>query len=148
MAFQLKSAAFQANGRIPDVYTCEHDDLPPPLTWTGALAGTKSFASIVDDPDAPGGTFCHWAIFDVSPTSTSLGDGTPIAAHERVIDFGWVGYGGPCPPAGRLHHYRFRLLALDAERLNVRPHVACQDVQRAADSHELAEATLVGTYAR
>src|SRR5258707_3832760 len=77
MAFQLKTAAFAPNGRIPDVYTCEGEDVPPPLAWNGAPAGTKSFALIVDDPDAPGRTFCHWAIFDISPTVTSVG-GAPF----------------------------------------------------------------------
>jgi Raf kinase inhibitor-like YbhB/YbcL family protein len=148
MPFQLKSAAFRPNGRIPDTYTCEGEDVPPPLVWSGAPAGTKSFALIVDDPDAPGGTFCHWAIFDISPTATSLGDETPIGAHEAMNDFGRAGYGGPCPPPGRPHHYRFRLLALDVERLDIRPRAKCQDVARAAERHKLAEAMLVGTYAR
>jgi Raf kinase inhibitor-like YbhB/YbcL family protein len=72
MAFQLKTAAFPPNGRIPEIYTCEGEDVPPPLVWSGAPAGTKSFALIVDDPDAPGGRFCHWAIFDIGPTITSV----------------------------------------------------------------------------
>jgi Raf kinase inhibitor-like YbhB/YbcL family protein len=94
---------------------------------------------IVDDPDAPGGTFCHWAIFDISPVATSLGDGIPIGAHETVNDFGRVGYSGPCPPRGRPHHYRFRLLALDVARLDINRNAKCQDVQRAAERHKLAE---------
>jgi Raf kinase inhibitor-like YbhB/YbcL family protein len=148
MAFQLNTVAFPPNGRIPDIYTCEGEDVPPPLAWSGAPAGTRSFALIVDDPDAPGGTFCHWAISDIRPTVTSLGDGIPIGAHEAVNDFGQVGYGGPCPPPGRPHHYRFRLLALDVARLDVKPQAKCQDVQRAAERHKLAEAKVVGTYAR
>ena len=148
MAFQLKTAAFLPNGRIPDIYTCEGEDVPPPLVWSGAPAGTKSFALIVDDPDAPGGTFCHWAIFDISPTATSVGDEIPAGAHEAVNDFGRRGYGGPCPPPRHLHHYRFRLMALDEAQLDIPSHAKCQVVQRASEPHKLAEATLVGTYAR
>jgi len=139
MAFQLKSAAFPHNGRILGVYACDGEDVPPSLAWSGAPAGTKSFALIVDDPDAPGGTFCHWAIFDIGPTTVSLDDGIPTGAHETVNDFDRMDYGGPCPPPGPPHHYRFRLLALDIARLNVRPHAKCQDVQRAAESHMLAK---------
>jgi Raf kinase inhibitor-like YbhB/YbcL family protein len=97
MAFQLKTAAFPPNGRIPEIYTCEGEDVPPPLAWSGAPAGTKSFALIVDDPDAPGGTFCHWAIFDIGPAVTNVGDEIPLGAHQAVNDFGRMGYGGPCP---------------------------------------------------
>jgi Raf kinase inhibitor-like YbhB/YbcL family protein len=148
MAFQLKTAAFPPNGRIPDIYTCEGEDVPPALAWSGAPAGTESFALIVDDPDAPGTIFCHWAIFDIRPTATSVGNGIPTGARESVNDFGRTGYGGPCPPPGRPHRYRFRLLALGVARLDIGPHAKCQDVLRAAERHKLAEATLVGTYAR
>ena len=98
MAFQLKTAAFPPNGRIPEIYKCEGEDVPPPLVWSGAPAGTKSFALIVDDPDAPGGTFCHWAIFDVGPTVTSVSDEIPMGAHEAVNDFGRMGW-WPLPSA-------------------------------------------------
>jgi Raf kinase inhibitor-like YbhB/YbcL family protein len=148
MAFELKTAAFPPNGRIPDIYTCEGEDVPPPLAWSGAPAGTKSLALIVDDPDAPKGTFCHWAMFDISPTATGIGDEIPAGAHEAVNDFGRMGYGGPCPPPGHVHHYRFRMIALNVPRLNIPQRATCQDVQRAAGPHKLAEATLVGTYAR
>ena len=97
MAFQLKAVAFPPNGRIREVQTCEGEDVPPPLVWSAAPAGTKSFALIVNDSDAPRGTFCHWAIFDVAPTVTSVSDEIPIGAHETVNDFGRMGYGGPCP---------------------------------------------------
>jgi Raf kinase inhibitor-like YbhB/YbcL family protein len=130
------------NGRIPE---SDGEDVPPPLIWSGAPAGTKSFALIVDDPDAPGGTFCHWAIFDISPAATSVGEEMPIGVHEAVNDFGRMGYGGPCPPRGQLHHYRFRLMALDVARLNIPPDARYHGVQRAAEPHKLAEATLVGT---
>jgi Raf kinase inhibitor-like YbhB/YbcL family protein len=148
MAFQLKTAAFPPNGRIPEIYTCEGEDVPPPLVWSGAPAGTKSFALIVDDPDAPGGRFCHWAIFDIGPTITSVGDEIPMGAQEAVNDFGRMGYGGPRPPPGHLHHYRFRLMALDVARLDIPPHAKCQGVQHAAERHKLAESTFMGTYAR
>jgi Raf kinase inhibitor-like YbhB/YbcL family protein len=115
---------------------------------SGAPAGTKSFALIVDDPDAPRGTFCHWAMFDISPTATGVSDEMPAGAHEAVNDFGRMGYGGPCPPPGHVHHYRFRLMALNVPRLNIPQRATCQDVQPAAEPHKLAEATLVGTYAR
>jgi Raf kinase inhibitor-like YbhB/YbcL family protein len=121
MAFQLKTAAFPANGRIPEIYTCEGEDVPPPLVWSGAPAGTKSFAMIVDDPDAPGGTFCHWAIFDIGPAVTNVGDEIPLGAHQAVNDFSRMGYGGPRPPPGHLHHYRFRLMAIDVAQHPTRP---------------------------
>jgi len=148
MAFQLKSTAFPANGRIPDQYTCTGEDVPPPLSWKGAPATTQSFALIVDDPDAPGGTFHHWAIFDIGAAMTALDSGRASGAQEAVNDFGRAGYGGPCPPPGRPHHYRFRLFALDVEHLDVPRHSKCRDVEKSAARHTLAEATLIGTYSR
>ena len=101
------------------------------------------------NPMRPGGTFCHWAIFDIGPAVTGVGDEIPVGAHEAENDFGRMGYSGPCPPPGHPPaHYRFRLMALDVARLNIPPHARCQGVQRAAERHKLAEATLVGTYAR
>ena len=148
MAFQLQTTAFLPNGRIPDIYTCEGEDVPPPLAWSNPPPGTRSLALIVDDPDAPGGTFCHWAVFDIQPTGTPSPRPVAVGAHQGVNDFGRMGYGGPCPPPGRPHRYRFRLLALDVPRLDIRPQAGCRDLERAAERHKLAEALLVGTYGR
>jgi Raf kinase inhibitor-like YbhB/YbcL family protein len=150
---QLTSPAFRANDRIPPVHTCDGNDTSPPLAWSGAPSGTKSFALILADPDAPGRTFYHWAIFDIAATATVLGAGTRKSelvdgARQATNDFGRVGYGGPCPPPGRPHHYRFRLLALDVDRLDVPSRARCIDVERRAEPHRLAEATLTAIYGR
>jgi Raf kinase inhibitor-like YbhB/YbcL family protein len=120
MALTLKSSAFGQEQRIPDRYTCEGDDISPPLSWSGAPPRTQSFALVCSDPDAPMKTWYHWAIFDIPATADHLdeGVGSRVRAgglRQAVNDFGRPGYGGPCPPKGHSeHHYRFHLLALDA----------------------------------
>jgi Raf kinase inhibitor-like YbhB/YbcL family protein len=119
MALTLTSPDFSHNGSIPRQHTCDAADTAPTLEWTGAPSGTKSFALIVDDPDAPDPkapkmTYVHWVVYNLPPSATSLGGGTkPSAgAREGTNDFKKIGYGGPCPPIGR-HRYFFKLYALD-----------------------------------
>jgi Raf kinase inhibitor-like YbhB/YbcL family protein len=154
MAFQLSSAAFKDGERIPDRYTCTGQDISPPLAWSGAPEGARSFALLCDDPDAPGGTWHHWAVFDLPADTRSLPEAYPTDAtvgtsRQAVNDFRRTGYGGPCPPPGHgVHHYRFRLLALTVARLDLDAKARCLQVEAAARPHILAEARLTGTYAR
>ena len=154
MSLHLYSEVFANDELIPTEYTCDGRDLSPPLEWAGAPEGTRSFALICDDPDAPGGTFAHWAIYNLPDDVTFLEGGHssrngPSPYPEGANDFGRNAYGGPCPPAGHgVHHYRFRLLALDTAELDVPVEAAVADVESAARRHSLAEAQLVGHYER
>jgi Raf kinase inhibitor-like YbhB/YbcL family protein len=151
---QLKSNAFAEGGVIPRRFTCEGEDLSPPLHWSDAPAGTCSFVLLCDDPDAPAGTWHHWAAYDLPVDRTALPDGAgrpdgQEGLKQAINDFGRAGYGGPCPPRGHgPHHYCFRLLALSTDRLPVRNAPSCQNVERQARKHLIAEAILVGLYER
>jgi Raf kinase inhibitor-like YbhB/YbcL family protein len=152
--FQLRSPAFADGAAVPVRHTCDGEDLSPPLVWSGAPAGARSFALLCDDPDAPAGTWHHWALFDIPATTTRLDEGVPATEtagvmRQAVNDFGRFGYGGPCPPRGHgVHHYHFRLLALDVPSLGLAGRVRCREVERAARAHVLATAELVGTFRR
>jgi Raf kinase inhibitor-like YbhB/YbcL family protein len=152
MAFRLTSPAFDAGASIPRRHTCTGDDLSPPLAWDAPPHGTRSLALFCDDPDAPSGTFRHWAVFDVPAEARRLPEGLSPAAEsprQAVNDFGRVGYAGPCPPRGHgVHHYHFRLLALDVERLDVGRRPTCHDVEAAASARTLGTAELVGLFQR
>jgi Raf kinase inhibitor-like YbhB/YbcL family protein len=154
MPMQLTSPRFSNGDPIPVRHTCDGDDLSPPLAWSGAPPGTRSFALLCDDPDAPRGTWHHWAVFDVPAHVNKIDEGTPTremvgAIRQAINDFGRFGYGGPCPPHGHgLHHYHFRLLALDVASLGLKGRVRCKEVERAAQPHILATAELVGTFSR
>ena len=151
---QLSSTAFSDGTAIPSRYTCDGDDVSPPLSWSEPPAGTRSFVLLCDDHDAPGGTWHHWAAYDIPANLTSLAPGAaqrvePLAFKQAVNDFQRVGYGGPCPPPEHgLHHYNFRLLALSVDRLAVGKKPSCRDVAREARKHVLTEATVVGVYER
>ena len=145
MPLTLKSSAFSNNGRIPLVHTCDGDSTPPPLQWSGAPDGTKSFVLIVDDPDAPDPkapkrTYVHWVAYDL-PASAKAMDGEH---REGVNDGRGPGYTGPCPPIGR-HRYFFKLYALDAE-LGDLGEATKADVEKAMRGHVLEQAELIGTY--
>jgi len=149
----VTSPAF-ANGKpIPAKYTGDGDDVSPPLKWTGLPAGTRSVALICDDPDAPGGDWTHWVLFNITPSETSLPEGVPEAeelprgAMHGLNDFGRPGYGGPAPPSGPAHRYRFRVYALDTV-LIVRPRAKRSALDDAMAGHILATGELVGTYGR
>lgn len=153
MAFTLSSSAFKAGAEIPRQHSCDGADLSPALSWSGAPAGTKSFVLIVDDPDAPVGTWVHWVLYDLPSTATELPQGVPndetlaSGAKHGVNDFRKTGYGGPCPPPGKPHRYFFKLYALDAPT-NLKPHATKAQVLRAIEGHVLGQAELMGTYKR
>jgi Raf kinase inhibitor-like YbhB/YbcL family protein len=153
MALQLQTAAFKPGGNIPARYTCDGPDVSPALAWNGAPAGTLTFAVVMEDPDAPGGTWVHWLMYEVPASVAELPEAVPAqielpsGARQGRNDFRRVGYGGPCPPRGPAHRYFFRLYALDA-KLNVRAGAAKADLDRAMRGHVVAEAELMGRYAR
>ncbi|WP_431858070.1 YbhB/YbcL family Raf kinase inhibitor-like protein [Azospirillum sp.] len=142
----LTSPAVASGGRIPERHTCDGRNEELPLVWGGVPAGAKSLALVCSDPDAPRGTFHHWAVYDIPPDAIGL---PARGAHEAVNDFGQPGYGGPCPPRGHgPHHYHFRLYALDVPTLSLGPRTRCADVEQAARRHAIAEADLVALYSR
>ena len=120
-AMNLTSPAFADGQPIPERYTCDGADVSPPLSWSETPPGTRSFALICDDPDAPVGAWVHWVIYGLSPAAAELPEMVPPTeqvpggAKQGLNDFRRVGYGGPCPPPGRPHRYFFKLYALDAE---------------------------------
>ncbi|MGH7529786.1 MAG: YbhB/YbcL family Raf kinase inhibitor-like protein [Gemmatimonadales bacterium] len=152
---KLASPAFREGATIPVAHTCDGDDTSPALAWNGAPAGTKSFALICDDPDAPGKTWVHWVLFNVPPTLTELHEDVTKTekpndlggALQGITDFRRVGYGGPCPPPGKPHRYFFKLYALDAH-LPLHAGATKADVERAMQGHMLGDAQLMGTFGR
>lgn len=153
MSFSFSSPAFKNGERIPVKYTCDDKDVSPPLSWSGFPEGTRSFALIMDDPDAVGAVFTHWVLFNLPGGVRELPEGLPKAGTlegggvHGGNDFGKVGYGGPCPPPGKPHRYRFRLYALDTE-LSLGVGSSKEEVLRAVEGHVLAMAELTGTYGR
>jgi len=149
---EIKSSAFGSGEMIPVKYTCDGADFSPPLEWTAGPAGTKSFALICDDPDAPMGTWVHWVVYDIPPTTTMLAEGITREREltgggtQGINDFRKIGYGGPCPPGGT-HRYFFRLYALDT-LLGLKPGITKDQLLKAMKGHILAEAKLMGTYRR
>ena len=153
---QLKSSAFGPNGSIPAQYTCDGDELSPPLAWEVVPAGTVSFALLVDDPDAPDPAapkrvWVHWILYNLGPDERQLSEGAgnapPVGgARTGINDGGTPGYQGPCPPIGR-HRYFFRLFALDAVLPDLGPNASRGDLERAVHGHVLATASVMGTYA-
>ena len=155
--FTLSSSAFASGGAIPKRYTCDDANVSPPLVWSGAPAGTKSFALIVDDPDAPDPAapkrvYVHWVLYDIPATVAELAEGEARAssvsgAHDGLNDDKGRGYTGPCPPIGR-HRYFHKLYALDALLGDLGAEAQKADVERAMAGHVLATAELMGTYSR
>jgi len=153
MPFTLRSAAFASRGAIPAKYTCEGKDVSPPLAWSGAPAGTRSFALIVDDPDAPDPAapkrvWVHWLLYDLPADTRELAEGAshslPAGTREGSNDWKRTGYGGPCPPIGR-HRYFHKLYALDVA-LGDRGALGKGELEQAMAGHVLAHAELVATY--
>jgi Raf kinase inhibitor-like YbhB/YbcL family protein len=145
--FSLRSDAFEQGQPIPAQHSCDGQDRSPPLSWTAPPEDTRSLALVVDDPDAPSGTFTHWLAWGLDPAVGRLGEGEP-APHEGRNDFGNTGYGGPCPPPGHgVHHYSFRLAALDSE-LELAAGAGKQELEQALAGHVLTVAELIGTYER
>jgi Raf kinase inhibitor-like YbhB/YbcL family protein len=153
--FTLASPAFQDGDSIPRANSCDGADRSPELRWLGAPPGPAAFALIVEDPDAPGGTFIHWVLYDLPGSFASLPEAVPNGgelpqlggAKQGRTGFGRTGYGGPCPPPGPAHHYHFRLFALSA-KLGLAAGATRDQVMSAIQAHELAHAELVGLYAR
>ena len=144
----LTSEAFKDGQPIPAQYTCDGAEQTPLLHWGEPPPATKSFALVIDDPDAPSGTFRHWGVFDIPASTRSVGGGQRIG-NEVANDFGKPGYGGPCPPKGHgPHHYHFKLFALNVDRLDIGSGAKVADVENAAAKHAIAQGELVGTYER
>jgi len=154
MALDITSSAFENGGAIPTRYTCEGQDISPPLAWRGAPAGTKSLVLIVDDPDAPDPkaprmTWVHWVLVNLPPDTAGLAEAVspgalPADTVEGLNDWKRTGYGGPCPPIGR-HRYFHKLYALDRDLTGLE-HPTKAQVEAAMQGHVLAQAELVGTY--
>ena len=153
MIFTLRSTAFEPGGKIPSVFTCGGTDISPPLVWDHAPEGTKVFALICDDPDAPVGTWVHWGIYKIPGGAKSLGENVKPAEKlkdgtlQGKNDFGRIGYGGPCPPRGKPHRYFFKLYALD-ESLPVSGGLRKKELLAAMEKHILGKAEFYGIYER
>lgn len=143
---RLTSPAFENNSLIPGKYTCDGEDLNPPLLISGVPNEAKSLALIMDDPDAPGGIWDHWVIFNLSSTTDNIKEGEESAGMNGLNSFGKTGYGGPCPPSGT-HHYIFRLYALDS-KLSIKEGSTKLEVLKAMEGHIVERAELVGLYER
>ena len=145
---QLISDAFKDGQPIPKQFTCDGADQTPVIRWGAPPEGTKSFALVIDDPDAPSGTFRHWGVFDIPAEARSIG-GSERAGTEVTNDFGKTGYGGPCPPKGHgPHHYHFKLFALSVDKLGLSANPKVLEVENAAEKHAIARGELIGTYER
>jgi len=138
---------------LPNKFTCKGENISPPLQWTQPPALTKSIAVLCDDPDAPGGDWVHWVLFNLPADATSLDEGQPpsprlpTGAVQGLNDFGTPGYKGPCPPPGKPHSYVFHVYALDT-MLKLGSNATKPDLVRAMDGHILASGTLAGTFRR
>jgi Raf kinase inhibitor-like YbhB/YbcL family protein len=147
MEFTLSSPDFADGADIPLRHTCDGGDVAPRLTWKGLPAGTRSLALIMDDPDAPRGTFTHWVVCDIPADAAELGEGSTLGSQGRN-SFGRSGYGGPCPPPGDdPHRYRFTLYALDLPALALQNGTR-EELDTKMETHVLATARLVGRYQR
>lgn len=145
------SAAFAAGAVIPAEFCCSR--ISPPLSWSQVPEGTKSIAVLCDDPDAPGGDWVHWVLFNLPPDTTELPKGMPATptlsngAIQGTTDYGRSGYDGPCPPPGRPHRYFFKVFALDM-KLSLTPKARKSDMLKAMQGHILAQGELVGKFGR
>jgi len=152
MTLALHSPVFQNGGAIPDRYARDGENLSPPLRWTGAPAEAKSFIVAVEDPDAPSGSFWHWAIHAINPHQAELPEGagaTGGGRQQAVNDFGAARYDGPQPPRGHgIHHYHFRIAALDVAKLNLPESASAEAAWAAAQPHVIDQAELIGTFRR
>ncbi|HXB58559.1 MAG TPA: YbhB/YbcL family Raf kinase inhibitor-like protein [Candidatus Acidoferrales bacterium] len=147
----VTSTAFEDGQPIPEKYTGQGDNVSPPLQWSDAPQQTKSFALICEDPDAPSGTFTHWLVYNLPPTTISLDENVPKGQSmvygflQGKSDFGNVGYGGPAPPAGKVHHYIFKVYAVDIVLL-LQGGGDRSDLVSAMNSHIIGEGELTGTF--
>ncbi|MFZ1972857.1 MAG: YbhB/YbcL family Raf kinase inhibitor-like protein [Candidatus Acidiferrales bacterium] len=148
---QLSSASFEADAAIPAKYTCDGENVSPALLWNNPPPATRSFALVVDDPDAPNGTVVHWLIYDIPADTHGLQEGVP--KDKKLRDgtlqgrnsHGKIGYSGPCPPHGAVHHYFFKLYALD-NVINLKPNATEPQLEQAIKDHILGKAQLIGRF--
>jgi Raf kinase inhibitor-like YbhB/YbcL family protein len=147
MGIQITSTAFSEGGKIPRIYTCDDQNLSPPLSWTGVPTNTVSLALTMDDPDAPSGTWVHWVVYNLPPDITSLEQGKIGLGVEGKNDFNRSGYGGPCPPRGSNHRYYIKLYALDT-KLDLKSGATKAQVENTMKGHILAQGQLMGRYNR
>ncbi|MQY75764.1 MAG: YbhB/YbcL family Raf kinase inhibitor-like protein [Clostridia bacterium] len=142
---KIESPSFKNNEMIPSKYTCDAENINPPITISGISQDAKSLVLIVDDPDAPAKTWVHWTVWNIDPKTTEiLENSVPQDAVEGVTDFGTPGYGGPCPPSGT-HRYFFKLYALDTT-LDLSSSATVEDIQEAMEGHILDSVELIGLY--
>ena len=152
MNIEVKSTAFQDGAMIPKKYTCDGQDISPPLSWSGVPAEAKSIALIMDDPDAPRGTWVHWVLFNIPPDTKGLSENMPrppaLPDGSKHGNNSWpkLGYGGPCPPSG-IHRYYFKVYALDTV-LNLQAGITKAQLLKAMEGHIIAEGQLMGRYTR
>ena len=153
MSLTISSPSFANGGNIAQKFTCDGADLSPQLSWTEPPAGTKTFALLVDDPDAPVGNWNHWAMWNVPATARGLAEGLRKDAElsdgskQGHNDFRKTGYNGPCPPAGKPHRYYFKLYALDT-KLDLQPGANKKELEATMKGHILAQAEWMGRYGR
>jgi Raf kinase inhibitor-like YbhB/YbcL family protein len=152
ITIKLTSTAFDEGGMIPSQYTCDGQNVSPPLAWSGLPEGTKTLALICDDPDAPRGTWVHWVVYQIPASEHGLPENLPAretldnGARQGINDFKKPGYGGPCPPSGT-HRYFFKLYALDTD-LNLPPAATKDQLLKATEGHILAQGQLMARYKR
>jgi Raf kinase inhibitor-like YbhB/YbcL family protein len=150
---QLSTNSFTPGGKIPSKFTCSGADVSPDLSWAAPPAGAKSIALIVDDPDAPAGTWNHWLLYNLPPSAHELPENQPRTlelangALQGKNDFGKVGYNGPCPPPGKPHRYFFRLYALDM-KLDLKAGADRRTLEQAIKGHVIGEGELMGAFGR
>jgi Raf kinase inhibitor-like YbhB/YbcL family protein len=142
----ISSSAFADGTTIPTQFTCSGANQSPQLSWSGTPQGTKSLALLVEDPDAPSGTFVHWVVYDIPPSSQGFKEGK-VGGTQGANGMGKASYMGPCPPPGKPHHYHFRLFALDSNP-NVEANPTAQALRNAVTGHILESAELVGIFER
>ena len=155
MTLKLTSTALAHGGQIPSKYTCDGQDVSPPLAWSGVPPVAKSLVLIVDDPDAPDPaapkmTWVHWVLYNIPPSASSLPEAArqlPAGTLEGMNDWKRTGYGGPCPPPGKPHRYFFKIYALDT-KIVMKSGATKRDLESAMEKHILAQGQLMGTYKR
>jgi len=143
---KITSSAFQEGGNIPSKFSCDGGNTSPPLQISNVPPEAKSLVLIVDDPDAPSGLFTHWAVWNISPQTNTVAEGSTPKGVQGTNDFGRSGYGGPCPPSG-MHRYYFKIFALDRE-LDLPFGAKRSQLEAALKGHAIAQGELMGRYSR
>jgi len=147
MSIQITSTGFKEGGNIPRLYTCDDRNVSPPLAWSGVPSKTMSLAIILEDPDAPSGTFVHWVLFNLPPGLSGLEQGSNGGGIEGINDFRKIGYNGPCPPRGSNHRYYIKVYALD-QQLGLNGGATKAQLENAMEGHILAQGQLMARYGR